>query len=120
MTLLVSEWSKPFTVNSLGNKMRDWCDQAGLQQCSMHGLRKAGATRAAENGATDEELMAIFGWTTKSQTTHYAKSASRRRIAGAAIHKLLREQRPEETVPPNNTTEKSGAKISKKASKTNT
>lgn len=28
---------------------------------------KAGATVAAENGATDEELMAIFGWTTKAQ-----------------------------------------------------
>lgn len=44
MTFLVSEWNAPFTVNSLGNKMRDWCDQAHLPQCSMHGLRKAGAT----------------------------------------------------------------------------
>ncbi|WP_427351182.1 tyrosine-type recombinase/integrase [Erwinia amylovora] len=88
---LVSDWNAPFSVNSLGNKMRDWCDQAGLPQCSTHGLRKAGATIAAENGATDDELMAIFGWTTKQQTTLYTKNASRKKLAGKAMHKLVPE-----------------------------
>lgn len=36
----------------LGNKMRQWCDQAELPHCRAHGIRKAGATIAAENGAT--------------------------------------------------------------------
>ncbi|MGX9145862.1 tyrosine-type recombinase/integrase [Mesorhizobium sp. 128a] len=116
MTFLVSEWKAPFTVNSLGNKMRDWCDQAGLPLCSMHGLRKAGATLAAENGATDEDLMAIFGWTSKQQTTLYTRSASRKRIAGRAIHKLLREQKKDEPVPPNEAVGKSGTKRPKKSS----
>jgi hypothetical protein len=31
------------------------------------GLRKAGATVAAENGATPHQLMAIFGWNTLAQ-----------------------------------------------------
>ncbi|MBX9456159.1 MAG: tyrosine-type recombinase/integrase [Rhizobium sp.] len=92
MTYLVTEFGKPFSVNGLGNKMREWCDDAGLPQCSTHGLRKAGATIAAENGATDDELMAIFGWTTKQQTTLYTKQASRKRLAASAIHKLLPEQ----------------------------
>ncbi|MBB4275080.1 integrase [Rhizobium mongolense] len=48
--------------------LRSTCDEAGLFHCSTHSLRKAGATIAAENGATDDELMAIFGWTTKKQT----------------------------------------------------
>ncbi|WP_145611923.1 hypothetical protein [Rhizobium mongolense] len=61
MTYLVTEYGKPFSVNGLGNKMRDCCDEAGLFHCSMHGLRKAGATIAAENGATDDELMALAG-----------------------------------------------------------
>ena len=61
MTFLITDFNKPFTVNGLGNKMRDWCDQAQLFHCSTHGLRKAGASIAAENGATDEELMAIYG-----------------------------------------------------------
>ncbi len=89
MTLMTTEFGKPFTVNGLGNKMRDWCDAAELFHGTTHGLRKAGATMAAENGATDEELMAIFGWTTKSQTTTYTKKARRKKIAAGAIHKLV-------------------------------
>jgi integrase len=91
-TFLVSEWNASFTVNGLGNKMRDWCDQAGMPQCSAHGLRKAGATIAAENGATDDKLMAIFGWTTKKQTALYTRKANRRKLAGGAMHKLVPEQ----------------------------
>ncbi|UXN58779.1 tyrosine-type recombinase/integrase [Phyllobacterium zundukense] len=92
LTFLVNEWKAPFTVNSLGSKMRNWCDQAGMPQCSTHGLRKAGATIAAENGATDDELMAIFGWTTKQQTTLYTRKANRRKLAGGEMHKLIPEQ----------------------------
>lgn len=29
------------TPGTLGNYMREWCDEAGLPQCSSHGLRKA-------------------------------------------------------------------------------
>src|SRR5262245_47511633 len=39
-----------------------WGSEAGLRQCSAHGLRKAAAARAAENGATTHQLMAMFGW----------------------------------------------------------
>lgn len=99
LTFLVTEFNKPFTVNGLGNKMRQWCDEAELPECSMHGLRKAGATVAAENGATDEQLMAIFGWTTKAQTTHYTKKANRRRLAASAADKLNPEQKMDGIVP---------------------
>ena len=68
MTFLVTSFGKPFTANGFGNAMRQWCDQAGLPHCSSHGLRKAGATIAAENGASDLQLMAIFGWTRAVQT----------------------------------------------------
>ncbi len=53
------------------------------------GVSKAGTSIAAENGAADEELMAIFGWATKQQTTLYTKKASRRRMAENAVHKLV-------------------------------
>ncbi len=55
-TFLVTEFGKPFTVAGLGNKMRQWCDEANLYDCTLHGLRKAGASIVAENGATDETL----------------------------------------------------------------
>jgi hypothetical protein len=47
MTFLETEQGKPFTAAGFGNKMREWCDEAGLPQCSAHGLKKAGATIAA-------------------------------------------------------------------------
>jgi integrase len=83
----------PFSVKGLGQKMRDWCDQAELFHCSTYGLRKAGATIASENGATDEELMAIFGWTTKNQTTTYTTKARRAKMAAGAMHKLMPERK---------------------------
>ncbi len=111
LTYLINEKGRAFTSNGLGNKFRDWCDGAGLPQCSMHGLRKAGATIAAENGATDNELMAIFGWTTKKQTGLYTKKADRKRLAGQATHKLVPEQKTDKVVPPENGLPQSGAKI---------
>jgi hypothetical protein len=46
----VNDWGRPFTDGSFGNKFRDWCDQAELDHCSVHGLRKGSATIAANNG----------------------------------------------------------------------
>jgi integrase len=120
MTYVVTDYGKPFTVNGLGNKMRDWCDAAGLPHCSTHGLRKAGATIAAENGATDDELMAIFGWTTKKQTTLYTSKANRMRLADKAMHKLVpEEQTGTEIVSQASQVGKSETKTAKKRSKIN-
>jgi integrase len=88
LTFLVTERGRPFTGNGFGNKFREWCDQAGLKRCSAHGLRKAGATIAAENGATTHQLMSIFGWETVKQAEHYTKRADRKRLAGDAMHLL--------------------------------
>ncbi|MCW2284720.1 integrase [Rhodoblastus acidophilus] len=51
-TFLQTEYGKPFTSNGFGNWFRDRCNEAGLPQCSAHGLRKAAVTIAAHNGAT--------------------------------------------------------------------
>ena len=50
------------TKESFGNAFSDACRKAGENK-SAHGLRKIGATRAANNGATVAQLNAIFGWT---------------------------------------------------------
>jgi integrase len=44
LTYLVTAFDRPWTAAGFGNKFREWCDLAGLKQCSAHGLRKAGAT----------------------------------------------------------------------------
>ena len=61
LAFLVTQFGKPFTPDGFGNWFRKRCDEAGLTNCSAHGLRKAGAAIAAENGATERQLMAIFG-----------------------------------------------------------
>jgi integrase len=89
MTYLVNDLGRPFTDAGFGNKFRDWCDQANLPHCSAHGLRKAGATIAANNGATARQLMAIFGWDTIKQAEHYTRKADQTKLAQDAMHLLL-------------------------------
>lgn len=121
MTFLVTEYGKPFSIKGLGNKMRVWCDEANLPHCTMHGLRKAGATRAAENGATEKQLMAIFGWTTMEQATYYTEKANRKKMARMGMGFLRKdesgEQKVDEFVSPHQGVEKSETKTPKKGSK---
>lgn len=99
---LINEWDKPFTVKGLGQRMRKWCDAIGLTHCSSHGLRKAGATIAADNGASEHELMATFGWESPKQAAIYTKKANRRRLAGSGASKitLSKGENANEIVPP--------------------
>jgi integrase len=88
LTFLVNELGRPFSDAGFGNKFRQWCDQANLPLCSAHGLRKLGATIAANNGATAHQLMAMFGWLTLKQAEHYTKRADQRRLAEDAMYLL--------------------------------
>ena len=101
LTYLVTEYGKPFSVKGVGQWFRKRCDEAGLPHCSFHGLRKAGATIASEseNGITELQLMAIYGWTKTDQAVLYTRAANRKRIAGEAMHLIVPEQKINETVP---------------------
>ena len=50
--------------------------------------RARAATRMADNGATEAQLMAVFGWTDAKMATHYTRTANRRRLAAESIGKL--------------------------------
>jgi hypothetical protein len=52
--------------------------------------RKAGATRAAENGASVHTLKSMFGWQTLKQAENYTKSADQKRLAAAGMQLLGR------------------------------
>ena len=93
LTFLVTEHGKPYSRDGFGNWFRRQCRLAGLEECSAHGLRKAGATIAAENGATTSQLMAIFGWLTAKEAERYTKAAERKRLARDATHLLVRNIR---------------------------
>lgn len=85
LTFLQTEYGKAFTPAGFGNWFRDRCDEAGLPQCTAHGLKKAGATIAAENGATTRQLMAMSDWTTVEMAEVYTRAAERKRLAGEAM-----------------------------------
>jgi integrase len=110
LTYLVTEFDKPFTRAGFGNWFRKRCDEAGLPQCSAHGVRKAGATIAAENGATEHQLMALFGWDSPKQTGNYTRKVSRKRLVGDAMHMLVPRQSGNESVPLSRAVAKVGQK----------
>lgn len=89
-TFIASRNGDPFVKESFGNWFRKACDAAGVEG-SAHGLRKAGATRAAEAGATEHELMAFFGWQNPKQAAVYTRAASRRKLAKAAGQRLVKD-----------------------------
>lgn len=93
LSFIVNKRGKPFTIESLGNWFRKMCDQAGLTHCSAHGLRKAGATLAAENGATSQELMTLFGWKTLEHVELYTKQANQRRLTGKSMALISLDQK---------------------------
>ena len=72
----------------LFNKFKEACVAAGVMDKAAHGLRKAAATRAADNGATTHELMAIFGWIDIKEAEVYTRNANRKRLAAQAMTKL--------------------------------
>ena len=88
----MTEYGKSFTAAGFGGWFRARCDEAGLHHCSAHGVRKAGATIAAENGATDRQLMALYDWTSEKQANVYTAAADRKRLAADAAKLIVRDQ----------------------------
>lgn len=94
LTFLVTAFNRPFTSNGFGNRFRKWCDDAGLPQCSVHGLRKAAAARLAELGCTEQEIMAITGHRTSKEVTRYTRAASQKTRAQSALERLSGSKKP--------------------------
>jgi integrase len=92
LTYICGERGNPLTKESFGNLFRKACKAAGLSQRSAHGLRKAAATRAADNGATEAQLEAIFGWTGGRMAAHYTRAANRKRLSLNSMHLLANDR----------------------------
>jgi integrase len=90
LAFLVTERGKPFSTGaSFGNWFAKQCTVAGLpDECRAHGLRKAGATIAADEDATPHELMAMFGWSRLSMAEMYTKEADKKKLARGASERL--------------------------------
>lgn len=88
LAFLVTERGVPFaSEGSFGNWFGKACRAAGVPG-RAHGLRKAGATIAADAGATAHELMAMFTWTRLSEAERYTQAANRKRLAHATAERI--------------------------------
>ena len=105
LAFIVTRRGTPFNKGALGTAFVEAARAAGVRGKSAHGLRKAAATRAAENGATERELEAIFGWSGGRMATLYTRSANRSRLAAGAIGKLDRAETENRTSIPAPTAE---------------
>lgn len=95
---LMNELRRPFTAAGFGNWFHDRCvevkDERGreLVPGRAHGLRKAAASRLAELGCSDREIMAITGHTTSKEVDRYTKAARQRVLAASAMEKMTGER----------------------------
>ena len=88
MLLAHGEGAKAYSASPLGNWFRERCKEAGLPQCSAHGLRKAGARRLAEAGATEWEVMAFLAHRTAKEASRYTAAANRSMLTTSGMARL--------------------------------
>ena len=99
VSILVTEWGKPFTVDGFSSFMRDAIRAAGLPlDCQPHGLRKAAGRRLAEAGCTTKQIMAVLGHKSLAEAERYTKEADQIRLATDAMSRL-EEQTANEVCP---------------------
>ena len=80
-----TKYGRPYSDKGFGQWFVRQARLAGIEDGkTAHGVRKLVAIRAAENGATEHQLTAFFGWTTMRQAMHYTKAANRARLESDA------------------------------------
>lgn len=87
LAFICGERGRPLTKGNFGHEFLRACRAANVSG-SAHGVRKIAATRAADSGASEAQLEAIFGWSGGKMASLYTQSANRRRLSLDAMHKL--------------------------------
>ncbi|MFN5998699.1 MAG: tyrosine-type recombinase/integrase [Paracoccaceae bacterium] len=85
LLFLTHQRGRPYTVESFGNWFKDQCRAAGLPHCSAHGLRKGQATRIADAGGGELEIMSFLAHATSKEGGTYVKKANRAKLADKAL-----------------------------------
>ena len=89
---IIGAHNKPMAKKTFSHAFARAALKAGIRGKSAHGLRKLGATRAANAGATTAQLKSIFGWTSDRMPELYTRTADRRRLAMESMSKLANEK----------------------------
>lgn len=88
--LFLTHWrGRPYTVESFGNWFKGQCRAAGLPHCSAHGLRKGQATRIADEGGGELEIMSFLAHATPKEGSTYTKKANRGKLADKGLARAM-------------------------------
>jgi integrase len=89
VTIINTEFGRPFTVDGFSGFMRDAIRAAGLPlDCKPHGLRKTLGRRLADAGVSAHDIMAALGHKTLAEAERYTREADRRRGGQRAVSQL--------------------------------
>lgn len=89
LVFLTNEHGSAFASDkALSQRIAKWFRQAGVESVTAHGVRKWRATKMAENGASEYELMSWFGWKDPKEARPYVQAANRRKLAKSAGEKM--------------------------------
>lgn len=88
LAYLVTAHGRPWVKESFGTWFGEQCKAAGVPG-RAHGLRKAGATFAAENGANEMHLAAMYGWKNPRMAERYVRKANKTHMAKQAANALF-------------------------------
>ena len=70
-----------------------------MPQCSSHGLRKLAATRLANAGCSEREIMAITGHKSVAEVSRYTKARDQERLAEQAMQRRTKSDGKLDSIP---------------------
>jgi integrase len=87
LAFIATRNKRPMVKEAFGNWFGESCRKAGIEK-SAHGLRKLAATTLAEQGGSEHELQAVFGWQSGRMSQTYTREADKQRLAKRAAARV--------------------------------
>ena len=87
LAFLVTRLGGTFKGQAFTQWFTEACREAGLVECTFHGLRKAACRRLAEAGCTVHEIAAISGHKTLKEIERYTRAVDQERLARKAMER---------------------------------
>lgn len=92
-TYVLGRGGKPYASgDSMSAMFIDWCQKAGLENRSAHGVRKCLAELLAELGCSQYEIMAIHGHSEAKTSEVYTRRVERWKLASSALNRVMVSQ----------------------------
>jgi integrase len=86
LIFLLTSHGKPFASDkAISQRVSKWFKQAGVEKVTAHSVRKWLATKKAEEGWTEYQMMAFFGWNDPKEARPYIQKANREKLAARDI-----------------------------------